>query len=89
MGAQGPGGYGVLVIRAITEPDGARPMVVEVVEMDLAGHDHVLLVTSSQRQATRAVRDWLGAQDSVVPRRTTSRERTGRRAHGAASTRSS
>lgn len=53
----------MLVIRAITEPTGGRSMVVEVLEVDPAGQDRVLLVTSSSRLATRAVRDWLEVQD--------------------------
>lgn len=38
-------------------------MVVEVLEVDPGGQDRVLLVTSSSRLATRAVRDWLEIQD--------------------------
>ena len=40
-------------------------MVVEVLEVDPAGHDRVLLVTSSARLATRAVKDWLEIQDAA------------------------
>lgn len=58
----------MLVIRALTEPSGGRPMVVEVLEVDPAGHDRVLLVTSSSRLATSAVRDWLDVQDSAGQR---------------------
>lgn len=63
----------MLVIRALTEPSGGRPMVVEVLEVDPAGHDRVLLVTSSSRLATSAVRDWLEMQD---PARQRSRQTT-------------
>lgn len=41
-------------------------MVVELLEVDPAGHDRVLLVTSSSRLATRAVRDWLEIQDPAA-----------------------
>lgn len=67
----------MLVIRALTEPSGGRPMVVEVIEVDPAGHDRVLLVTSSSRLATSTVRDWLEMQDSGRRR---SRQKTSGRA---------
>lgn len=70
----------MLVIRALTEPSGGRPMVVEVLEVDPAGHDRVLLVTSSSRLATSAVRDWLDTQDPAGQR---SRQKTSRGARRA------
>ncbi len=80
MGARTDRGLGVLVVRALTEPTGDRPMVVEVLEMDPSGNDRVLLVTSSSRSATRAVRDWLDAQDpsGPEPRPTVSRVSKGK-----------
>ncbi|MEK6720724.1 MAG: hypothetical protein AABZ33_08665 [Chloroflexota bacterium] len=79
MGARTDRGLGVLVVRALTEPTGDRPMVVEVLEVDPSGNDRVLLVTSSSRSATRAVRDWLDAQDPSAPERPPAVVRASRR----------
>ncbi len=56
-----------MVIRAITEPAAPRPVVIEILEVDLSGRDRVLRVTTSSRVAARIVRDWLDARGSADP----------------------